>query len=271
MFWLLACCVLSLNTSPISASEPMIIAHRGASHDAPENTMAAFQLAWEEGADGVEGDFYLTANGQIVCTHDTDTKRVAGEKLVVEKSTLAQLQALDVGKWKDPKFAGERMPTLTDVLAAVPEGKMVFIECKSGEKIVDPMIEVCKQSQVPLENLVVISFHQEVIKACHERIPELKAHWLTNYKESRKGEGDWQPGADRVLKILRETGAAGLGSNAIRGHFNAEFIKFLRDGGFSEFHVWTVDDPQVARHYRDLGAWSITTNRPGWLRSQLED
>src|SRR5690606_30177088 len=164
-------------------AEPMIVAHRGASHDAPENTMAAFNLAWEQGADGVEGDFYLTSDGKIVCTHDRDTKRVAGKKLVVEESTLEELQALDVGSWKDPKFKDERMPTLADVLASVPAGKKLFIECKSGAKIVEPMIRECKASKVPLENMVVISFNKDVIAACHEQWPELKTHWLCDYKE----------------------------------------------------------------------------------------
>ncbi len=269
--WLIALLAWNTGTSLPLAAEPMIVAHRGASYDAPENTMAAFKLAWEQGADGVEGDFYLTSDGQIVCTHDTDTKRVAGKKLVVEKSTLAELQALDVGSWKDPKYANERMPTLADVLAAVPEGKKVFIECKSGDKIVEPMIEICRQGKVPLENLVVISFHKDVIKACHEQLPELKSHWLTDYKESKEGSGDWSPDPHRVLRTLRETGAAGLGSKAALGHFNQAFIDSLGEGGFKEFHVWTVDNPKVARHYRDLGAWGITTNRPGWLREQLEN
>jgi glycerophosphoryl diester phosphodiesterase len=253
------------------AAEPMIVAHRGASYDAPENTMAAFDLAWEQGADGVEGDFYLTSDSQIVCIHDKDTNRVARQKLVVEKSTLEELQALDVGSWKDPKFADERMPTLSDVLASLPEGKKLFIECKSGAKIVAPMIKACQESKVPLDNLVVISFHEEVIKACHEQLPELKSHWLTDYKERKEGDGDWRPRVRRVVRTLRDTGAWGLGSKAQPGHFNEDFIAKLREAGFKEFHVWTVDKPDVARHYRDLGAWSITTNRPAWLREQLSE
>lgn len=270
MVWLLALLAWNTQASLTLAAKPMIVAHRGASYDAPENTMAAFNLAWEQGADGVEGDFYLTSDGHVVCTHDSDTKRVAGKKLGVEASTLAELQALDVGSWKDPKFAGERMPTLADVLASTPEGKKVFIECKSGDKIVGPMIEACKQSKVPLKNLVVISFRKEVIKACHEQLPELKTHWLTDYKESKEEDGTWRPSADAVVQTLRDTGAWGLGSQANGHHFNAEFIGTLREAGFKEFHVWTVDKARTARHYRDLGAWSITTNRPGWLREQLE-
>lgn len=77
--------------APLSA-EPFIVAHRGASHDAPENTLAAFELAWEQGADAIEGDFHLTQDGHIVCLHDKDTKRTAGKKLVVGKSSLEELR-----------------------------------------------------------------------------------------------------------------------------------------------------------------------------------
>ncbi|MDA1056051.1 MAG: glycerophosphodiester phosphodiesterase family protein, partial [Planctomycetota bacterium] len=78
----------------------LIIAHRGGSHDAPENTLAAFRLAFEQGADGIEGDFYLTRDNRIVCIHDADTKRVADKTLVVAESSLAELKRLDVGSWK---------------------------------------------------------------------------------------------------------------------------------------------------------------------------
>ena len=74
-----------------------VIAHRGASYDAPENTLAAFRLAWQQGADGIEGDFYLTADGEIVCLHDSDTGRTGDRKLSVGQSTLAELRKVDVG------------------------------------------------------------------------------------------------------------------------------------------------------------------------------
>lgn len=74
-----------------------IVAHRGASFDAPENTLAAFNLAWEQGADAIEGDFYLTADQQIACIHDKTTKRTAGVELKVADSTLDQLRELEYG------------------------------------------------------------------------------------------------------------------------------------------------------------------------------
>src|SRR5262245_44104514 len=85
-----------------------IVAHRGASHAAPENTLPAVRLAFEEGADFVEGDYWLTRDEQIVCLHDEDTRRTAPKQpnRRVQESTLAELRSLDVGAWKDGKFAG---------------------------------------------------------------------------------------------------------------------------------------------------------------------
>src|SRR5271170_7325637 len=112
-FWRLfvpSFCLLVLDSSMVLAQQ--VIAHRGASYDAPENTLAAFRLAWQQGADGIEGDFYLTDDGEIVCLHDSDTGRTGDRKLSVGQSTLAQLRTVDVGVSKGEKFRGERIPTL---------------------------------------------------------------------------------------------------------------------------------------------------------------
>ena len=120
-----------------SAFGQEIVAHRGASADAPENTLAAFKLAWEQGADAIEGDFYLSADHEIVCIHDKDTERTAPGQAVrkVSESTLDQLKQLDVGKWKGERFQGERIPTIEEVFAVIPKGKKILIEIKCGPEI----------------------------------------------------------------------------------------------------------------------------------------
>ena len=80
-------CLAATQIQPLSAQ--VIVAHRGASQDAPENTIAAFKKAWAQNADGIEGDFYVTKDQQIVCIHDANTERTAGRKLEVANSTLA--------------------------------------------------------------------------------------------------------------------------------------------------------------------------------------
>src|SRR3954469_20934435 len=74
-----------------------IVGHRGASHDAPENTLAAFKLAWAQGADGIENDWYLTSDGKLICSHDADTERTAGVKHVIKDTPFDELRKLDVG------------------------------------------------------------------------------------------------------------------------------------------------------------------------------
>src|SRR5262245_57354057 len=119
-----------------------IIAHRGSSFLAPENTRGAMELAWQEGADAIEGDFRLTRDGQIVCIHDASLKRTTGVDRRVEKCDLAELQSFDAGSWKGPQFAGERIPTLTEILATVPDGKRIYVEVKCGPEIVEPLYDV---------------------------------------------------------------------------------------------------------------------------------
>ncbi len=101
--------VLYLSAPSLAAAE--IIAHRGASHDAPENTLAAMRLAWDQKADAVELDLWLSKDGRIVVLHDRDTKRVGGSAIPVAEQTWAEIGRVDVGAWKDPRFKDERIPT----------------------------------------------------------------------------------------------------------------------------------------------------------------
>lgn len=259
--------ICAMVTSPVSASQPLIIAHRGASYDAPENSMSAFKLAIAQGADGFEADFYLTSDHKIVCFHDKDTERIAGKKLVIVKSPLAKLQALDVGSWKAAQWKDERMPTMADVLDAVPAGKKVFLELKSSTEIVAPMGKIIEASSLESEQIVIISFHEEAIAESKKRLPHLKALWLCGYKE--KEVGGFTPGVEEVAATLTRIKADGFNSQAKPEHFDEAFIKRLRDLGHDEFSVWTVNDPEVANYYAKLGAWAITTDRPGWLREQM--
>src|SRR5512138_390835 len=94
---------------------PAIFAHRGASAHAPENTLAAFRLALEHGADGIELDAKLTSDGQVVVIHDQTVERTTGDPGMVRDMTLAQLKALDAGSFFDSAFTREPIPTLAEV------------------------------------------------------------------------------------------------------------------------------------------------------------
>ena len=249
--------------SAMHAAEPFLVAHRGASHDAPENTLPAFELAWKQGADAIEGDFHLTRDGKIVCLHDYDTRRVSGTKRVVKDSTLAELQSLDAGAWFKPEFKGTKLPTLREVAATVPAGKKIYVEVKCGPEIVPAMLEDLAVAGLKDEQIVVISFQAPVIAEVKKARPAYKACWLSSFAK----ESPLDPGKDEVLATLREIKADGFSSKADE-RLDQGFVKAIRDAGF-EYHCWTVDDVATARRFLDFGALSVTTNRPDFLRRGL--
>jgi glycerophosphoryl diester phosphodiesterase len=251
------------------ASAQNIVAHRGASYDAPENTVASMKLAFEQGADGVEADFYLTSDGHIVCNHDKDTERTAGVKHVIVETPLEVLRKLDVGSWKNEKYRGEKMPTFAEIAAVIPSDKKFIIELKVGPEIVAPLKEALAKTDLRDEQILIICFNEKTVAECKKVLPNLKCHWLTGYKQDETS-GEWKPSLAEVAATLERSHADGLGSQGEMKHVDAEFLEELCDEGHCEFHVWTIDDPKVARYYQKLQAWGITTNRPGFIREQLK-
>ena len=250
-------CVLALN------AEPLVVAHRGASRDAPENTLAAFKLAWEQGADAIEGDFLLTKDNKIVCIHDKSTERLADRKLIVKESTLSQLRELDVGLGKGGKFKGTKIPTITEVFATIPAGKKIFIEIKCGKEIIPPLLEEIKKSELMDGQVAIICFNAEVIRLLKIKAPQHKAYWLSNFKRDK--EGHWVPSLETVLKTLSSTKADGLDSH--HGIPN-DTIKRIKKDGY-EWHVWTVNDLNIAKRLKALGVESVTTDIPGYMKKFL--
>jgi glycerophosphoryl diester phosphodiesterase len=247
----------------------IITAHRGASHDAPENTLAAFRCAWDQRADAIEGDFRLTADGRIVCIHDADTQRTCGVTHVVAVTALDDLRRLDFGRWKAPSFVGEPCCTFEEVLAIVPPGKRFFVELKTGPEIVEPLGRIIESDRIDPASLVLIAFNEQTVAACKARLPRVKAHWVTGFRETTKGSGEWVPSAEQVAETVRRSGADGVGLQGKRQVVDRGFVERLRAGGVDEFHVWTVDSPDDARFFAQLGALGITTNRPGFIREAL--
>jgi len=250
-------CVLALY------AKPLVVAHRGASRDAPENTLAAFQLAWEQGADAIEGDFLLTKDNKIVCIHDKSTERLASRKLIVKGSTLAQLRELDVGLGKGKKFKDTKIPTIDEVFATIPAGKKIFIEIKCGKEIIPPLLEEIKKSELMDEQVAIICFNAEVIRLLKIKAPQHKAYWLSNFKRDK--EGHWVPSLETVLKTLSSTKADGLDSH--HGIPN-DTIKRIKKDGY-EWHVWTVNDLNIAKRLKALGVESVTTDIPGYMKKFL--
>lgn len=242
-----------------------IVAHRGASADAPENTLPAFRLAWEQGADAIEGDFHLSKDGRIVCIHDFETGKVAAKNLTVAQTTLAELQRLDVGSWKDRRFAGTRIPTLEEVIATVPDGKKIFIEVKTGPEMVAPLQATLAASTLAREQIVVIAFDLDFVTAWKKACPDCETHLIISHNRRRWG---LSPSADKTLALLKQTGADGLSTNTHRA-VNQKFVRRLREAGYSH-HVWTVNDAKTGHRFLRYQTQSITTDRPAALRKELQ-
>lgn len=250
--------------TPSSSAEgiPKLIAHRGASANAPENTLSAFRLAWQEGADGIEGDFFLTADGEVVCIHDDNTKRTASKNIPVKTSTLAELRELEYGAWKDPGFRGEKIPLLAEVLDGLPAGKWFFLEIKDSTRIVKPIAEILAEKRPDKDRVIIISFSKEVIKACRETIPGYRANLLSSLdKFSQEG------GPERYLEDLEWCRSQGL-SFKFSAPVTREWLAKAR-GKDGILMAWTVDTRYGALRAAGFGADFIGTNRPGALREEL--
>ena len=252
----------------ISLNAVEIVAHRGASHDAPENTVAAIKLAWEQKADASEFDIYLTRDGKVAVIHDKDTKRTAGgTNLIVANSTLAELRALDVGRWKGEKFVGEKVPTLDEMLATVTEGKKVYVEVKCGPEIVPELDRVLKSSKLKPEQTPVISFNAQVIAEFKKVRPDVPAYWLVSLNPPKNKKDFVPPTADELIRKAKELKADGLDLSAA-DVLDEAYAKAIKAAGL-KLYVWTVNDPAVARRMVKIGVDGITTDRPAWLREQL--
>ena len=247
---------------------PLIIGHRGASRDAPENTLESFRLAWKQGADGIEADFRLTADGRIACMHDATTGRTTGVGLKVAGTSLNDLRRLDAGDWKGAAWSGALIPTLDEVLAAIPHGTWFFIEIKSGAEIIPHLERVLRASGLSPERIRLLSFSSDLIAELKQRLPDWHTCWLCDYRHTLLNN-IWLPSRKHVLDTLNRSGAAGLAS-ANRPFLDRDLVEEIKGHG-KEIHVWTVDRLPAAQRLRALGVDSIMTNRPGWLRRRLAE
>jgi glycerophosphoryl diester phosphodiesterase len=246
-----------------------IMAHRGASADAPENTLSSFKLGYEQGADADELDIHLTKDGKIVISHDPNTKRTAGVDKKIADQTLDELRKLDAGKWG--KWAGkgfsDKLPTLDEVMAIVPKDKRLLIEIKTHNEILPALAESLKKSNLSPKQTIFISFNYDVIEEIKKQFPDRLAFWLHDYKKDKKTNEF--PKLDDVIAKAKAAKADGLDLN-FNFPLDAAAVKKIKDAGL-QCHVWTVDDAAKARELAKAGVDSITTNRPGALRRELQE
>jgi glycerophosphoryl diester phosphodiesterase len=229
-------------------------AHRGNSAEFPENTLAAFQSALDLGVDVIECDVHLSADGALPVIHDHLVDRTTSGRGLVRDQTMAELKALDAGSWKDPRFAGERVPTLSEVLALARGRAGVAIEIKNlplSYRGIERAVVAAVGEANMVDQVIVIAFDHRSVR----RIRELDAGLLTGVLE-----------ASRPVDPLRLM--ADAGAEVFCPHWGAidpETAEELHAAG-KLIGVWTVDDPVSLAWSKALPANAIYTNRPREIR-----
>ncbi|MCK4345821.1 MAG: glycerophosphodiester phosphodiesterase [Bacteroidales bacterium] len=257
IFYLGLLSVSSLFCFNLYAQNTMYIAHRGASYDAPENTLAAVKLAWDKNADAVEIDVHLSKDNRIMVIHDKDTKQTSGEKLVVKNTNSDELRKMDVGGFKGSDFIGEKIPFLEEVIETIPAGKKLFIEIKCGTEVL-PFFKDLVDKSGKISQLVIIGFDFEVVEKAKNLIPSVPAYWL-HYNVMGEYDKKW-------IEKAKQAGLDGL--NFRFTGITSGYAKAVHKAGLKIF-TWTVDDPKEAKRLIELGIDGITTNRPEWLKNQV--
>ncbi len=217
-------------------SAPLIIAHRGASADAPENTLAAFRLAIAQGADGLECDLRMSADGMIVISHDDVLQRTHGHPVRIAETTAAALAAFDV-------------PTLAETLATV-RGKLPLINFELKEPI--PPETLAATIGARTDDIILSSFDTEIIQATRAALPQLPFWLLT------------RQGTNVAIADAQRLGCVGI--NVWHQAATPRFVAHAGRAGFP-VSVWTLDDLRRAGILAGRGIAGITTNAPGKLRT----
>lgn len=244
-------------TDLLDHRRPLVIAHRGASGDAPENTMAAFRLALEQGADVIELDVHMTADGFPVVFHDDTVDRTTNGKGLLRSKTLAELQGLDAGSWFNRRFAGERAPTLEEVVNWAKGKVPLAIEIKNlphRYRGIEASVTGVLERRHALGEHEVFSFDHVCARRFKAREPGL----LTGVCYH----------GDAV-----DHAALAQSANATVLH---PMLYDIRPDALREAHAagllvfpWTADDPEDIRALAALGVDGITTNYPARAREQI--
>jgi glycerophosphoryl diester phosphodiesterase len=242
------------------SDQALSFAHRGASRDAPDNTMAAFVRAAELGADGIELDVQLSRDGEVVVIHDFRLEATTDGEGLVRDKTLAELLELDAGSWFHPSFAGQRIPTLQKVVDEVGHRLLLNIELKTVDPRDDGLaamvVRIVEENGL-LDRVILSSFNPLALrraKRVNSRVPVgllyapdspilLRRPWLHHFMR---------------LEALHPHHAS----------VDDRYMAWARKRGY-RIHTWTVDDPDEMERLMRQGVDMIISNRPDLLNQVL--
>lgn len=249
-----------MTTSNIK-TQPLIIAHRGASAHAPENTMAAFNLALEQGADGIELDVMLSKDQALVVIHDDTVDRTTNGSGRVRDFSYQTLKDLDAGKTFDDRFKGEHLPTLSEVFEQFGGKFLINVELKNYatplDDLTERVIDLVEKYDL-CESILLSSFNPRNLKRAEKRNPAIRKGLLTF------------PGIAGAL--LRSPLGQIYPYQALHPYFadvNGRMIQKMHSQG-RQVNAWTVDDPLEIKLLTKLGVDMIICNDPLAARQVIE-
>lgn len=255
----------------LQVNRPLVIGHRGYSVAAPENTLPSFELALLAGADLVELDYHHSRDGALVVVHDpmldrtTDSVALWGERggKVADK-TVAELKTLDAGKWFNPRFAGTRLPLLTEALDLIQKSAVTLIERKDGDA--PTCVRFLREREL-INRVVVQSYDWSFLRELHDLAPEqvLGALGPHDYREGRKLSEE-----EKILNNshLDELVAVGARVAVWNRQITRESVQLAHRRGLKVW-VYTVNETAVAQELVALGVDGIITNNPGVIWKAL--
>lgn len=247
----------SLETTTPSLRQCDVVAHRGFSSRAPENTLSAIREAIAAGSTGCEFDVYGCADGHVVLMHDKKVDRTTNGVGEVTKLSLKQLQKLDAGSWKDARYGGESVPTLVEALKLLKDTDcQPVIEIKMegiSKQVVD---DVRKLNMV--DQVAVIAFSENVVREIRELEPQMTCAWLC----SKQLTGDSTSQADWLAEQASQCNATVLDLNY--NMLTPELVAELKKRNLGVW-TWTVNEAVVMQALQQWGVDSITTDRPDLL------
>jgi len=234
---------------------PLLYAHRGASAEAPENTLAAFRLALEQGADGVELDAQRCGSGEVVVVHDESLSRTTGHAGLVTRTPWSTLRVLDAGAWKGERFRGERVPLLAEVLEAFPRLVNVELKCETANDggLTAEVVQIVRDAGAS-DRVLLSSFNPLCLWRARLLAPRIPRALLFE--------------RDQRWVLRSALSAPAVGALALHPEHvlaTPERVSHWRKRGYS-VACWTVDDPDAAARLYSSGVGALISNRPSLLR-----
>lgn len=236
---------------------PKILAHRGANHYAPQNTMPAFLKAIELGADGVENDVHLTKDGVLVICHNYDIDQTSNGTGFISDYTLKELKKFDFGSYFSEDFAGTQIPTLDEFLDIAGGFEIINIELKSpkqaGTDIIRKTIEAVKSFNL-FDRLIISSFDDRLLVEAKEIDKNVKTGLL------------YEPSSEKIEAILDDTVgfAKSIGADALHpfvGYVDEDYIEEAHEAGLI-VNPWTVNLEKACKKLSEWGCDGIITDTP---------